>query len=135
MPKLVLKMPKLVLKMPKLDLPGFYSSGLDQNGVKKKPAYMIISSYNFSAPPYSLSTYIQCNAIINSFDRAALCCRPRLAAALDWPPPSPGTALGYYVLLFSYVASYYFILPNRLFCSLKLKLSSSNFCQTQFFLP
>ena len=31
MPKLVLKMPKLVLKMPKLDLPGFYSSGLDQN--------------------------------------------------------------------------------------------------------
>ena len=38
MPKLVLKMPKLVLKMPKLDLPGFYSSGLDQNGVKKKPA-------------------------------------------------------------------------------------------------
>ena len=36
-PKLVLKMPKLVLKMPKLDLPGFYSSGLDHNGVKKKP--------------------------------------------------------------------------------------------------
>ena len=30
-----LKMPNLVLKMPKLDLPGFYSSGLDQNGIKK----------------------------------------------------------------------------------------------------
>ena len=40
MPKLVLKMPKLVLKMPKLDLPGFYLSGLDQNGVKKKPVYV-----------------------------------------------------------------------------------------------